>query len=1049
MTSVAEIVAKSHREVGYVLFLEGVPFAFTNRSELVGGGGFSWIADEDRIVLEGLTVPESLSYATSLESGMLDSGDGLTFTITDFDNYFIEYMRYVEDPDTVAVRLSPRDDPAPSDLLDLGGNTINILGRFVNHEAIGQLGERKRFQVFPGDPMPGDDHAAFDGMDQSIAPSAVYDAPTALDGRRAALYRIYRDIDSSAEGYAAWPGWSLQYASGQSLIWYGTVTKHTARANVWKMVCDGPSSWLRKQLNVNRPTEWLPVSVPIGYFDNRFALEFRYESGSGFPLLYGASSYWDPVDDVIPEGVTALGLLQLLNARVQALASTPGPDITYSAFYNADAEITHQGDTAVMRARIDADTGFDYAGQWTLTMAEYWWLVLGFDVYTQNAVNYNDQFQIRFTESVDYVAVGTFAAAAVPADLGPQVTALIQTVGIGNPTPSSNPSAADNNGAIRQYKALTPFGTSVLSPAGTELTAGIGSSLYIEGQTKRGPSFWNFSNGGGTSDTTGYFALRGTYATPKTPEGVRRVEIIKGSWRDDNNKFGTDAFGNVQLRIDEFIDPRWFGLGNRALSFNWLVNDLEMCPVAIPGYIDTYGDRADLLLLTTMLSTGTSYLTGPLDLAVRTPGTNSHPDAVYSTGNDNEIADLGLGIYHSLIDYQSFVDTANELPGGGFGALNRCKYAFVGDFDSQEMIARILAPRAWSMGFINSKFSLFSRPQILDFTDAATILGPDDFASDDLVFIESVDLQPLTPKDKFKMSYGAPLLAELAPDQEIEPVHVNARDPGSRTRHSNAEMEIDGQGLIPYTLWAGKNPGSAWESSWNQLWGQAMALWYGSPYLMVKNVRIHHSKGRNLGPGSIVRFESIFGPSREGEYPLSNKVGRVTRVEHNLENLTTEVEILLQPGEATSQRRFAPIAQVLDMVATVEDRHDDAARTLYCYRDAFAHGGPDTLHDLRWFEEPAGLGIGGAAKVYGWQWDGRTLNQTFSFEVENVNLADDSITYVDGTFGGTFHEAQPAYLLLAPYDEQTPSTWPRAIFSVVTGSDLKFGVGPTKGFKLV
>ena len=55
-------------------------------------------------------------------------------------------------------------------------------------------------------------------------------------------------------------------------------------------------------------------------------------------------------------------------------------------------------------------------------------------------------------------------------------------------------------------------------------------------------------------------------------------------------------------------------------------------------------------------------------------------------------ADLGLAIPHTLIDADSFVATAQQLPDGGKQSpLNRCKFAYIGPFDSQDMIWRIVA----------------------------------------------------------------------------------------------------------------------------------------------------------------------------------------------------------------------------------------------------------------------------------------------------------------------------------------------------------------------
>jgi len=700
-----------------------------------------------------------------------------------------------------------------------------------------------------------------------------------------------------------------------------------------------------------------------------------------------------------------------------------------------------------------------------------YWRQLGFEptVQTPPGAPTTVQDIFFYPQSPDGTAPGTFNSALIPLEYGGegghQWTALIQTIPLGKATVTEAGNDSDNSGKWRAYEALVSIGGATLAPVDAtpvtqELLGGVGQGYYLEGQTKRAlRNEHEFSNGGGTADTVGYFLAKGTY-TPEKGEPSTRVEVLELAWRDDTNSIGRDDLGRERLTVQDVIDPKWFGMTNskdRWLfvgSGGWAVNDLEICPIAILGYRDDFGDRADMVLLSTMLGTGTSYWTGYEEdaSAVRTIGANDHPDAIYPSGSDTEIADLTLGIYHGLINWTSFLNTAKQMPDDGENSpLNRCKYAYIGPFDSQELIARILAPRAWSMGFVNGQYMLFFRPQELTYEDATMILGPDDFVEDapGSVFVEKVDLTPHIPKDRFEISYGEPLLSDTAPEKDIEPFSINAQDPASHTRHSNAEVSIDGAGLVPFTLWKGNNPNSEWQTAFNKLWGKIMASYYGAPYLKVSKITVQHSKGRLLGPGSVVRFESSNGPSRDGVYALSNKIGRVTKVTHNLKNLTTEVSILIQPGSVTAQRRWAPIAQVLDMVDTVEERHDPASRTFFCYKNAFEHEGPADLHDVSYFEEPNWLGIGGNALVLGWQWNGRTWAQTFSFEVENVNAADDKIIYRDGSFSGTFHEAMTTYLVLAPYDDQTLGNWTRSLYSVITGSDFKFGAGPTKGFKLI
>ena len=206
MPTVAELAARAALEYAYLLVIEGLPMAFTDRAEIAGSGAVSWIgtANGERRVLEGLTVPTELTFSTSLETGMLESDDGATFTIQDFDGAVIDLLRLQTEAETVGQALMPKDDPAPSDLISADGQTnISIWGKWVNGEAISENGARNIFQCFPGDPLPGLSHAAYAGDLQYLAPSAVCDSATWLEGRRCALYRIFKDTSSTATNYAA------------------------------------------------------------------------------------------------------------------------------------------------------------------------------------------------------------------------------------------------------------------------------------------------------------------------------------------------------------------------------------------------------------------------------------------------------------------------------------------------------------------------------------------------------------------------------------------------------------------------------------------------------------------------------------------------------------------------------------------------------------------------------------------------------------------------------------------------------------------------------
>ena len=155
----------------------------------------------------------------------------------------------------------------------------------------------------------------------------------------------------------------------------------------------------------------------------------------------------------------------------------------------------------------------------------------------------------------------------------------------------------------------------------------------------------------------------------------------------------------------------------------------------------------------------------------------------------------------------------------------------------------------------------------------------------------------------------------------------------------------------------------------------------------------------------------------------------------------------MQAGDpTTTPPRFAPIAQVQETATTVEARYDSATRKFYCYADHAGHGVDQS--DVAWFAEPAWSGTGTDALVYGYQWDGREWAQTFEFTVESVDASAHTITYQAGTFTGTFWEARPCTLVLAPYDSQPANSWTKSVFGVITEDDGFFGAG-TQGSKLV
>jgi hypothetical protein len=1044
MTTVAELAAREHVECAYLLVWQGVPFCFTNRPEIAGT---AWIGeDSGRLVLEGLDVRgSSIAYATEMQQGKPDTDDSLSVKIVDFDRELIAFFRHQPDAVAVGGRLSPTDDPAPAFLIGKSGDNVPIHGKWVNTEAIGLAGERSQFSIFPDGDACGLDHAAYLGDIDSLALSLVFDAPTHLEGRRAALYRVYQDPDTGE-----WPSWSDQHASGASLLWVGVLTNDiSVEDKTWTINMEGPSAWLRRQLGSNRPTEWLPVSGAVtlnttpGQREDLIALKFWYQQVLQPAPELGGSSIFTALDVLPPTGV-ASDYRSAINARISTVSATAA-DITWTTARNASASV-EQGYILTRIDQLNEAANFVRAACWSLAAHDRVFRALGFAPELQQATNYDTSFEVSFIKAEE-------TDLPVP---GPGYwVATFWTVPVGFNSVNAAGADADNSGKYRAVQALGPEDITMLTPqAGFELRFGVNSPPFLEAQTNRAPVEYALSGGLGTADAQGYVAFRGSYQDSLDGEATTMVQLAQVCFKRDSSTYGGDTIeldsdGAVRVAVTKWIDGRFHGIDRRPLDHVWLSQDLEYCWVNLLGYNFGSGDYAHRLLARTLPSTGTASWSGfDGQGAVLTPGVN-HPTALddIKPMSDAEISDLGLAIPHSLIDLSSFGKAANSLPFGGMSSpLNKCRYAWVGAQDSETVIASILAPRGWGLGFCNGRWRLFSRPDVLTGDDVEVVLGPDDFVGDPEL-VETAELRPFTPRESFSVDFSRALVSEGATEDKELTLTARSQDPASRTRADNGQDDIEGWGLIPLPLWRGEGVPADWRPAWTYLFARLMAGWFNAPHVLIAGLRIVPSKARLLGPGSVVRFSSHYAATREGTYGPVGKLGRVYRVEHDLESREGRIDVLLQPGDETQTRFLAPIAVLVDDVSTVEGRWDVTTRTATCKQDAFGHGVAD-LHDVSAFAEPSWLGIGGDALVHVWQWNGRAWSLTCSFLVESVSAGSNTITWKAGSLTPGFKDSRYTCLVLAPYDDQPSSSWTRAYFSVLTRSDFKLGSVPTQGWPL-
>lgn len=183
MATVAEIRQRPFLKIAYLLLVDGCPFAFTDHLELTSG----WWTPDDRRILPGLQVPQSLRISRDIEKGMLQE-DPATFTILDADGTIpLFYGPYGKEFSLLGLRLRATEDPAPSSTVDGSGEALGLRPSYVGTEAIGPEGERHYYSACPWiTNWPGQDHPSVQDPLPIVTDSAT--GPYLVEGRRVMLY---------------------------------------------------------------------------------------------------------------------------------------------------------------------------------------------------------------------------------------------------------------------------------------------------------------------------------------------------------------------------------------------------------------------------------------------------------------------------------------------------------------------------------------------------------------------------------------------------------------------------------------------------------------------------------------------------------------------------------------------------------------------------------------------------------------------------------------------------------------------------------------------
>jgi hypothetical protein len=1033
MTTVAELRVRPSMRHAYLLLIEGVPFAFTDEHALSTAAGAWWTFD-DRVILDGLVVPETLVTSIDVESGQFQD-DNTTFQLLDFDETTIPqfFGNLSKDFMQLGERLTPLQDPAPAFLQDTAQGVFAPAGGYLGTEAIGPEGERNYYSATPWAPSaPGQDHPTFEEPNPVFTTGAT--GPYLVEGRRVTLLRIIWDEDTG-QWPSAFSQWTEALENGWApAIWFGTLRQAgEVDGRLWSIDCAGPGSWLRKSLATRASTKWYPVTADFALTNQEWLIGILCNKH-----LFTDTSNKVFGNDSVSYTVDPSDVFGSIQTAVYAIAGTLGIDGVWTDTNTEGAgEIVFEPDH--VSVSVEAGNGFNATIFLTLHLKV--WRFLGYDPIAE--VGNLDGPGPKFRTSIYLPGYYTAVFSSTPETLDPEQTDLtLEWAGADAP---------------RIYYPTYAGGLSIITGAGGQvlrLESEDSEPIYVEAQTIR-PSVGGDVDGVACTASR-WWAFRG----PIQLEGGEvedTVQVARCSWVEDFPGFmATDLYGiDRGLYVHEWLDPRLFGLNYRPIAeaLGWAVRNeadaeddlrVKASPLSVFGILNRSPDRAAETILRVLLSTGTAeWDPAALD------GTDAELPALWTSDltngangpYDREIADLGLALPLSMVDVDSFLTAAQELPGGEDGRLAVGKVAVHGTIQSEQLLEALMAGRAWTWSLIRGRFGIYS-PHIgaEEKFDGATdaTLTVDDLAGeagDPASTIPTVQLRPVFPFERLVVSYAGDPVEGWA-DGQLE-LACKARDLGARARRGR-EHTLTCPDLIA-TEWLVGDPDAqvdgtlgSWQTEFKALWERTIPAWLARPHRLIQGLRISRTQGQDLGVGSLVRLSNPWPANSYGTYGLSGVAGRVVSVTHETASCAAVVDILAEATPPDLQR-WAPVLRVVDAGVTDSDARWNVATQTWAFR---TWGGVDPALPLASLIRPSDLGLEGTeeddVRLVLLAFDGVTWERIATLVVAGVNLIARTLTMVDADLdweGGYTASKWPSRAYLVMVLDPAQDCWTRRRFA--------------------
>ena len=1029
MATTTELIALGGRQVGILFLMDGIELGFTDTPDLVGYSTGASHTIRLGLQRDGLTC----KLAINLRDGQFLQSPA-TVRLVDFSSSG-ELARLFASNDTSETSLG--DEPYGAGLpvhpsSDLTGRP-DLDNKDVGLERIGANGARHQYAVPPGFTIGLDHSITTPALDLSGAP--VSDNPIAWNGRRCALYLVFRDHVTYPDRDTGSSSW--RPFSEARRIWCGTMRDAgKVSGRDWTLELDGPDSLLRKPLAV----DFAPKPVPaVGEFtlitsgserDDGMAFSLTLINANGTVAEYGSSVFTTNitatnVDDMRAEVI----------AELTATAGVAGPD---GAWDDQEGHTVDMASSGAITIAVPSQVGVAIppgaaAGKLSICLHRKRWSDLGYDVEYQNALPREPDDP----RSIEFGLVGVSGSFVAANNFGPDYWVADFWTGRLE-WPNEDGSALSNNGQPRTYEPLYPDGTAALLAG---LNGGRGQVVRLGDATLGGGASqstvahpgqlaWPVASlpGGAASspvaidgvdcDRAGWWLFLGKRRYRGTEEVYDERWIGWACWKNGSAQQDGLVSGDVII-VMYWADPKKYGYRTKGgVDSDWLAleeasvegGQIQAIPLAMLGYQWAL-DEAHVVLQKLLHTTGTSTGWSSYDQNAPTPdaGDNEPSGVISGTGrHDCEIASLGLGIPNDWIASPAMFGAERDKLEND--AIAEVKIAFTAGYQAEDVARSLMGPVGWSWHFRDGQFGIWCPSDMLTLTDATVALNT-------TVRVERhgqagttrlrQQLRKWQPTDKFKIA------ADWKPYERTarNPFERLAPDPQMRYRPGEVTTSVLAHGM------RGEGDGLAERLL-------KMSRWYAMRHFEVTAYAVAGVRpGLDLWPGTIVRLtdRELLDPS--SGYGVTNRIAIVTGTQRTFgdDTLGMTVDLLVIGSNTSTPRINAAVAQAWG--------HDSGALTIDLKTNWASVQGDGTWTDSAAFIEPdytGGAVFGGNALIECWQWDGNSWALGMTADV--VSVTSTTISYSSSS--GTYHRDKDTWVVMRP-TAYAQGAWVDALYSPI------------------